>query len=205
MRASIMARARLLLVDDHALFRAGLRLLLAEHARVGSIAEAGSLDEAAALAAGADLALLDVNLPGLNGLEGITLLRAKAPHLRVLMLSAVEDPAAVQLARVRGAQGFVSKAAPSSAILAAVDAVLDGGSAFAQEPGAPAGAAASLTGRQLEVLALLCEGRSNKLIGRALDLSENTVRVHVSAILRALDSTSRTEAMVAARQRGLVR
>jgi len=200
-----MARARLLLVDDHALFRAGLRLLVSAHERVGAILEAGSLAEAAPLVAQADLALVDVQMPGLNGVDGLALLRARSPSLRVLMLSAQADPAMVETARARGAHGFLPKSAASIEILDAIVRVLDGGTAF---PGATAGdahgEAGEFTPRQLEVLALLCEGRSNKLIARALGLSENTVRVHVSAILRALGAVNRAEAGAAARRRGLV-
>ncbi|MET3131728.1 DNA-binding NarL/FixJ family response regulator [Oxalobacteraceae bacterium GrIS 1.11] len=148
--------------------------------------------------------LLDIQLQGLNGLEGIALLKRKWPQAAVIMLSADSAPETVRLALGRGAARFVSKADTADGILAAIRLVLQG---TAEGPAQLAPAASTkprLTPRQCEVLDLLCLGLSNKLIGRRLDLSENTVRGHVQAVLAALQVVSRSEAVFAARRSGLV-
>jgi DNA-binding NarL/FixJ family response regulator len=198
----------LLLIDDHSLFRAGLRFMLTDAIAGVAVREAASVD--AALAGGRRapaprLVLLDIQLPGLNGLDGITLIHRQWPDCAVIVLSADGSAATARDALGRGACGFLSKAAPAAQILAVV---LE---ALAAAPGAPLATAAPaaidaarLTARQCEVLELLCQGLSNKVIGQRLFLSENTVRGHVQAVLAALQVSSRSEAAFAARSRGLV-
>lgn len=196
-----------LLVDDHALFRAGLAMLLATHPLLGELLQAGSIAEARAIQR-EDLALiiLDVCLPGLNGLEGITLLRRQFPSAAILILSGNDDFSWRSQARDKGADGFLSKAADADQITAAVNTLLSGEQNW-NDPANSAGppSAPSLTARQVEVLCLLAEGKSNKAIARELDMAENTVRVHVSAILASLGVSSRTEAAVAARVKSIIR
>ncbi|RZJ62332.1 MAG: response regulator transcription factor [Acidovorax sp.] len=200
--------ARLLLVDDHNLFRTGLRLIVQDHAGVGAIAEAGSIAEACALhAVDTDLVLLDIQLPGMNGLDGLRPLRQACPRARIVLVSASVAPDAVYEARARGADGFLFKSASAEDILNAITCALAGQPCFpihsshnaaARGPGTP-----SLTARQLEVLALLCTGKPNKVIARDLGLSENTVRVHVAAIFSQLGVNSRSAALLAAQRIGL--
>lgn len=198
-----MTARRLLLIDDHAMFRIGLRMVLDTGIPDIEIFEAASTDAAMQGAPdGLDVVLLDIKLTGLNGLESIALLKRKWPQLRVVMLSGEDDPATVRRAFERGAVGFVSKAATAEEIVAAVNAALLGQSCA---PSSPASAAPRrLTPRQCEVLDLLHRGLSNKLIARQLALSDNTVRRHVQDILEYFGVASRAEATYEARRQGLV-
>lgn len=199
-----MPTRTLLLIDDHAMFRTGLGLILSGHPDLGLLIEAGSVQEALALHE-AELILLDIGLPGINGLDGIRLLQQHFPGAAILMLSASDDPAHIQHAWYKGARGFISKAADADTIVQAIAALVRGERYFPGfEPKAPP-SGVTLTARQLEVLSLLCEGKSNKAIARILGAAENTVRVHVSAILAQFGVGSRTEAVVAARARGIIR
>ncbi|MDN8614751.1 response regulator [Variovorax ginsengisoli] len=203
-----MLPARILLIDDHALFRCGLRMVLASGIPELEVAEASSLEEG--LRAGMDdpaLVLLDIQLHGLNGLEGIALVKRKWPEAVVVILSSDAGPHNVRMALERGAAAFVSKADSADNILAVIERLRRGepaGAAAQAAAGEGAGSPQLLTPRQFEVLDLLCQGLPNKVIGRRLGLSENTVRGHVQAVLAALQVSSRSEAGFAARRRGLV-
>lgn len=210
MRNTWCMPARLLLVDDHTLFRTGLRLIVQGHPSVEYIAEAGSVAEACALKmVDADLVLLDIQLPGMSGLDGLRLIRQACPKARIVLVSASVAPDAVNEARARGADGFLPKSASGEDILEAISCALAGLPCFPASNGnAPAGArsadGATLTSRQLDVLTLLCAGKPNKVIARDLGLSENTVRVHVAAIFTQLGVNSRSAALLAAQRMGLV-
>ena len=203
-----MTHTYILLIDDHAMFRSGLRMVLDAGMRDVAVLEAGSLSEALQDAAIApDVILLDIKLPGLNGVEGIALLKRKWPQVPVLVLSSQDDPETVRAVLARGAASFVSKAETAERIVEAINLAL------CRQAPAPVATANDgdnaqplqhLTPRQCEVLDLLCQGLSNKLIARQLMLSENTVRVHVQAILGFLQVSSRSEAAFAARRLGLV-
>ena len=201
--------ARLLLVDDHTLFRTGLRLIVQDHPAVDAIAEAGSIADACALqATQTDLVLLDIQMPTMNGLDGLRLLRQACPKARIVLVSASTAPDAVHEARVRGADGFLPKSASAQDILNAITCALSGQPCFPSHSGnsstTPRGPhAPALTARQLDVLALLCTGKPNKVIARDLGLSENTVRVHVAAIFAQLGVNSRSAALLAAQRLGL--
>ncbi|CAG9179021.1 response regulator transcription factor [Cupriavidus respiraculi] len=205
-----MARANLLLVDDHTLFRTGLRLLLADSPSVASIVEAGAVMEAVQAHGGADIdvILLDIQMPGLNGIEGVRVLRRHFPAARILIVSGTSGSDAIPPAARKDIAGFLPKSSEAQQIELAIARCLEGGTWFADDSPASAHTQAyevsMLTARQLEVLSQLNLGRSNKVIAHHLGLSENTVRVHVAAILDHLGVVSRVEAILEAQRRGLV-
>lgn len=195
---------RILLVDDHAMFRSGLRALLGASLPGAELFEAGSLDQALA----GDMppphvVLLDIKLPGASGMEGLALLKRRWPSVPVLMLSSLDAPETVRQALACGAAGFVSKAETAERIIDLVNRATRGQLAVPDETIGGAGAQ-PLTARQHEVLGLLGLGLSNKLIARRLLLSENTVRRHVQDILERFEVVSRAEAVCAARRQGLI-
>ncbi len=171
------------------------------------ILEAGSLNEATQAAPEMlSVILLDIKLPGLNGVDGIAVLKRKWPLIPVLMLSSQDEPETVRLALARGARGFISKADTADTIVSLINFVLreDSTAQITPTENKNSDVPLHLTPRQCEVLDLLCQGMSNKLIARKLSLSENTVRGHVQAILSFLQVSSRSEAAFAARNCGLV-
>lgn len=196
----------LLLIDDHSLLRAGLRMVLEQGLPHATIREAGSIAQAVAEDQQRPHAvLLDIEMPGLSGMEGLSVFRRRWPGAPVIILTSHDDAATRAEALARGAVAFLSKAEPTERIVATVEGALRGET----EPGEPslpvARSQAQLTPRQYEVLDQLGRGYSNKVIGRHLNLSENTVRVHVQALLAAFNVASRAEAVAAARDRGLIR
>jgi DNA-binding NarL/FixJ family response regulator len=196
--------ASVLLIDDHALFRSGLQMVLSTGLPGLEVTGAASLEEAMRSPMEAPaVILLDIQLQGLNGLEGIALVKRKWPQAAVVMLSSHTGAEWVRESLARGAAAFVSKADTADNILAVVSPLLRGESLPAAAEPAPAGAP-RLTPRQSEVLDLLCQGLSNKAIGKRLNLSENTVRGHVQATFAYLHVSSRSEAAFAARRQGLV-
>ena len=205
-----MTRRRIIIVDDHPLFRAALRQTLA-----GSegfvVEEAGDLAGlTAALAADrdCDLVLLDLNMPGAHGFSALLLLRAQGqyPEVPVMIVSAVEDGSVIRGALDLGASGYLGKAAGPAEIRAAIDTVLAGGvvvpegadAAVADERSALLRRVSSLTPQQVRVLMMLKDGLMNKQIAYELAISEATVKAHVSAILQKLGVDSRTQAVIAA-------
>lgn len=193
----------ILIIDDHDLYRSGLRAAIIANMPNAGIFEAGSIDDAMrGITDRLDAIVLDNRLPGLNGVEGITLLRKKWPLVPVLMLSSQNDPEIVDLAFERGAAGFISKGDAADKIVASIKHILHG--KFTAPLPESETTLPRLTPRQCEVLDLLCQGMSNKLIARRLLLTENTVRVHVQAVLGFLQVSSRSEAIFAARRRGLI-
>jgi len=198
-----MITTRILLIDDHDLYRSGLRAALDASMPNIEIFEAGSIDEAMRDTEDSpDAIVLDNKLPGLNGVEGLLLIRKKWPQIPVLMLSSQNDPETVSLALERGAAGFVSKADAADKIVAAINLILRGQIIAPLTGGYHP--LMRLTPRQCEVLDLLCKGLSNKQIAQRMMLSENTVRVHVQGIFGFLQVSSRSEAVFAARSRGLI-
>lgn len=216
--APVEAALNVLLVDDHALFREGLARLLGEitpHAVVhhaGNCAEAMEGLQIAWANAPIDLVLLDLGMPGETGLSSLRALREAWPAVPVVVLSGTDDGPTVLSAIDAGALGFVSKSSAPGLLAQALQCVLAGGvylpPAAAAEtlPGLQGVAAIGgrpaalppLTPRQWDVLRLLLQGQPNKRIERALGLASPTVKAHVSAVLRALGVTTRTQAVIAA-------
>jgi DNA-binding NarL/FixJ family response regulator len=212
---------RILLVDDHVLFREGIALLLRPMLPGADVFEAGTIEEAFERAAAAqpplDLVLMDLGLPGISGLQGIGLFRERFPELPVVALSSADDKDTVLKAIDAGAMGYVPKSSSSGVLAGALQVILAKGiylppsvflSERAQAPAPVAGPRASpaslgLTPRQADVLWLILEGKSAKMISRELNLSASTVKVHTSAVLRALNVTTRTHAVIAAGKLGL--
>jgi DNA-binding NarL/FixJ family response regulator len=201
-----------LLIDDHALLRDALALLFAHHLPELVLLEADSIAQAVEVAHAhddVDLALLDLGLPDSQGLASLAALRAALPELTVVVLSADARRDTIVAAIEAGAAGFIPKAAQGSVLADALRQVLDGGvyvpaeALVADETGADAAAIEELSPRQVQVLQLLLQGKSNKLIGRALDLSESTVKTHLLAIFRRLEVNNRTQAVLAAARLGL--
>jgi DNA-binding NarL/FixJ family response regulator len=195
----------ILLVDDHALFRSGIAMVLNAGLENVETQEASSLEQVLCLTdIEPCLVLLDVQLQGISGLEGIESLRRKWPAAKVVMVSALDLPEVVNDAMARGAVGFVSKAERPERLLQQIQELLiDDGPATTSNIFVPV--RPRLTPRQCEVLDLLCQGLSNKAIGKRLNLSEHTVRGHVQAMLATLKVSSRSEAAFAARRLGLIR
>jgi two-component system nitrate/nitrite response regulator NarL len=199
---------QVLLVDDHALFRSGMALLLKCHPLVVDVLEAGSVVDALAHAGSAvHLVLLDHHMPGMTGINGIKTLRKAFPDAAMAILSGSASVQDVALAREQGADGYIAKTINAQDIQNVLSALLRGQRWFPGESCAvesTAEARAALTAKQLEVLAHLAEGLSNRAIAKQMAVSENTVRSHVSALLYQLRVNSRTEATVVARKLGLI-
>jgi DNA-binding NarL/FixJ family response regulator len=215
---------RILLADDHSLFREGLLYVLKELGTDPDVVQAAdypSALDAAAHNPDLDLALLDLNMPGMNPVLGVRTFRARFPVLPVIVLSASESAEDVKHALDCGALGYIPKSATASVMLSAIKLVLAGGvylptlllnnTGCVAEPvptskSAESGARAAprgLTERQLQVLALLSEGKPNKVIARTLDITEGTVKIHLVAIFQALGVKNRTEAVIAAKEMDL--
>ena len=202
---------RLVIADDHPLFRGALREAVAGMFARLEIAEAGSFDEMAKLldrGGDVDLVLLDLAMPGVRGLSGLLYLRAQYPGVPVVIVSATDNPTVIRRCMDFGASGFIPKTLGVEAIRKAVAAVLAGGlwtppdvdlSATADaETAAMLARFATLTPQQVRVLMMLSEGLLNKQIAYELGVSEATIKAHVSAILQKLGVESRTQAVIAA-------
>lgn len=194
----------ILLIDDHAMFRSGLNMVINMAMPQAIVLQAASVEAALVMhAAAPGVVLLDIKLNGTSGLEGITSLQQQWPRVPVLMLTSQDEPETARLALARGAAAFVSKAETADKIIEVIQQVLRGelaGTAAMQ----PDPHERRLTPRQREVLELLHQGLSNKLIARKLGLSDNTIRRHVQDILEYFQVVNRSEAVFAARLQALV-
>ena len=202
---------RLVIADDHPLFRGALREAVSGSLAGAEIAEAGGFDEVVALldrSGEVDLVLLDLAMPGVRGFSGLMYLRAQYPSVPVVVVSATDDPAVIRRCMEFGASGFIPKTLGIEPIRAAITRVLNGGiwtppDVDLEGASDPATAElvqrlATLTPQQVRVLMMLSEGLLNKQIAYELSVSEATVKAHVSAILQKLGVESRTQAVIAA-------
>lgn len=202
---------KILVVDDHALVREGLRQVLKGLGGQTHILEACTGQEALALADAhddLDLVLLDFHLPDMGGLQALDALARNHPELPLLVLSGTVDPHLVHEVLARGAAGYLPKSGLSEELLQTIRRVLNGEIHVPtpwpapKRPAPHLPAPPTLTPRQQEVLTLLLAGYSNKAMGRLLGLSDETVKNHVSAILRAFGVATRTQAVMAASRLG---
>ncbi|MBX3645842.1 MAG: response regulator [Rubrivivax sp.] len=219
------APVRILVVDDHTLFRRGLTALLGRDAGLQVVGDAADAGEAQRRAAELqpDLILLDNHLPGVNGVDALPALRQAAPGARVVMLTVSEDEADLAAALRAGASGYLLKTIEGDALVTAIQRVMRGAHVVADEmtgklvaayrdAAAPPPAAADaappspidpLSPREREILRGIAQGASNKEIARDLGIAETTVKIHVQHVLRKLGVSSRVQAAVLATAQGL--
>lgn len=219
---------RILLADDHTLFREGMRYILQDLADKLDIVEAETFDETIShleQESQIDVVLLDLNMPGMNGLTSLEVITQKFPAHNIVVLSASEERSDVRMALQYGAKGYIPKSSNREVMVSALRLILSGGTYLppfllepevvtetsqlsdmqqrkmpaAQKEALPEG----LTPRQMEVLSCLAEGKSNKEIARELELAEGTVKIHIAGILKALKVNNRTQAVIAAGKLGI--
>lgn len=217
-------RIRILVVDDHTLFRRGLTALLQRDPQFDVVGDAADAGEAQRRVAELrpDVILLDNHLPGVNGVDALPALHEAAPGVRVLMLTVSEDENDLAAALRGGACGYLLKTIDGDALSAAIRRAMRGESVIAEEmtgklvaayrgaagpsaaaPVPPVSKLDALSPREQEILRGIARGQSNKEIARALGIAETTVKIHVQHILRKLDVSSRVHAAVMAAEHGL--
>ena len=213
-----MDRIRVLIADDHPLFREGLHGLLDSVADTEVVGEtttgAEAISEAKALQP--DVILMDIKMPDLNGIEATRQIVAVSPHISILMVTMLEDDESIFAAMRAGARGYVLKGANQAEILRAIRAVASGEAIFgpgiarrvlgffaAARPNIPARVFPELSERETELLALMAQGRANQEIADQLGLTLKTVRNHVSNIFSKLQVADRAQAVLRAREAGL--
>lgn len=208
---------KFILADDHPMVRQAVRMVIEMEYPGSPVIEAGTLDavrDAACLAPDA-MVVIDLDMPGMDGVASLRTLRQGFPGLLLAVLSGNDDRGVILDALAAGVNGYIIKASPSDELLYAVATMLAGriyvtgrfaGPAPAQHPPAPAAAGPSrpaLTPREHEVLVCLMKGQSNKQIARALGIGEGTVKVHLASVFRSLGAQNRTEAVLIAVERGV--
>ena len=215
---------RLLLVDDQALFREGLRILLEQSPRLKIVAEASNGEEAitAARFHTPDIILMDLRMPRLNGVEATRRIVAEIPTTRIIVLTTFEDDDEIYEALSAGASGYLLKASPSERVIEAIELTARGESfiepsvtakllqhfsrlaSHESRRAAPPPLAEPLSSRELDVLTHLASGRSNKEIAAELGIAEGTVKNHMSNVIGKLGALDRTQAALRARELGLI-
>ncbi|HEY5718458.1 MAG TPA: response regulator transcription factor [Motiliproteus sp.] len=208
---------KIIIADDHPLFRAALQQAVTKAVPGVEVIEADSLtalQDTVELHRDADLVLLDLHMPGTNGFTGLVYLRGQNPGMPVVVVSGSEEPRVMRRAIDYGASGFIPKSSPLEVISAAIVAVLEGevwlsqemsdsGEGVAEGDAEFAAKLSSLTPQQFRVLMMLTEGLLNKQIAYELNVSEATIKAHVTAILRKLGVHSRTQAVIEASRLGV--
>ncbi len=210
---------RVLIADDHALFRDGLSLNLERLDSTVVIFQAGSYSQALKILEeekNLDLVIIDLDMPDMLWEEGLAVLRRKAPEVRYVVISASEDNRSIRKALEQGISGYIPKRSDTKVLNAALKLILDGGTYFPPSVLEPRTSASKdslpverpkskvLTNRQFEVLSLIAQGMSNKQIAYELGVSEATVKLHINAMLRSLGVNNRTQAVITAQKMGLI-
>jgi two-component system nitrate/nitrite response regulator NarL len=197
---------KILIVDDHPLFRAGFHAVLEQSALEAGVLSVSSVPEALqAMQRDGDigLVLLDIHLKGDDGFNALKVIGARFPTTACIMISGDEQDGVASRAVAAGASGFIPKSFTADEMVAAIQQVL-AGDVFTPPKSNVASEPTGLTLRQLEVIAMLGRGFSNKEIARALDVAERTVKAHVSAVFEALNVRNRTQAVLVAQRRGFL-
>lgn len=217
-----MKTIRLLIADDHALFREGLQALFSATPDIEMVGQAAGGEEAVALAEETqpDVVLMDINMPGLNGIEATRRILRANPTTGVIMVTMLEDDASLFSAMRAGARGYVLKGAHHQELLGTIRAVAGGQALFGapvaarimnffqtletgSKPSLPEEAFPELTPRELEVLELIAQGANNRQIADTLVISSHTVRNHITSIFSKLQVADRAQAIIKAREAGL--
>jgi DNA-binding NarL/FixJ family response regulator len=206
------AAVRILLVDDHAVVREGMRALLEDFDEMSVVGEAPNGDQALQVLPriAPDLLMTDLKMPGLPAADLVRQARALLPGMRILVFTSFAEGRLVRALTEAGADGYLLKDAHREEIRRAIHTVMSGkpylhaDAQIALDEAAGRGPLGKLTERERDVLALIAEGKSNKEIGRALDLTEGTVKGYVSAIFEKLNVSDRTQAAMLAHRSGLV-
>jgi DNA-binding NarL/FixJ family response regulator len=209
-----------LVVDDHPVLREGIAALLRQAGPETVVHQGGDVAGALQLAAeraDLDVIVLDLMMPGIGGMEAIAEFGRIRPDVPVIVLSSSEDPRDARKALAQGALGYVPKSASQHTLLSAIRLVLDGelyvpplilndiADVASHRLGHPGrGGGSALTDRQIDVLKRVSEGQPNKIIAHELELSEKTVKAHITAIFKALNVVNRTQAALVGRQMGLI-
>ena len=208
---------KILIADDHPLFREAIHNVISDGFPGSEVMETADLDSALALTRehdDLDLILLDLNMPGMHGLNGLINLRNEAPTIPVVIVSAEQDKQVVLQAITYGAVGFITKSSPRAQMTDAIEQILNGnvylppdiirtqkspmGRRMNENPSFPPELLQALTRKQLLVLERMTKGESNKQIAYTLEVAETTVKAHVSAILRKLNVHNRVQAILSA-------
>jgi DNA-binding NarL/FixJ family response regulator len=212
-----MSHIRVMIVDDHKLVREGLKAVFEQGEDIDVVAEAGSGEEAMNLLTSTDpdVVLMDISMPGMNGIEATKLIRNQRPDVKVVMLTMLDQEGSVYEAVKAGATGYMLKSTTTDDLVQAIRAVFDGKALLHPDATAQllrefvnlSGNKAKdygLSNREMEVLQLLCEGKTNKELARSLWISEQTVKTHLAHIFGKLGTSDRTETVARALRNGLV-
>ncbi len=213
-----MEAIRVLIADDHTLFRAGMRSLLQSIEGINVISDTSTGEDTVAKAAELqpDVILMDIQMPDVNGIDATREILRTSPHIGIIMLTMFKDDESVFMAMRAGARGYVLKGADQEVMLRAIRAVANGESLFSPEiakrlvqffatlqPTMPASVFPELTSREREILTLIAQGDNNAEIAQKLSVTMKTVRNHVSNIFSKLQVADRTQAAIRAREAGL--
>jgi DNA-binding NarL/FixJ family response regulator len=213
-----METVRLLIADDQTITRSGLRSLLAAQAGIEVIGEAANGEEAVELAASLqpDVILMDLRMPGINGIEATRRIHRASPHIAILVLTVFEDDTSVFPAIRAGARGYLLKNADQEELLRGIKTVANGGAIFSPgiaqrvlgylnkpEPDLPKNVFDELTSREGEILELLAQGKTNTEIASSMNLSPKTVSNHISNVLLKVQATDRAKLMLMALEAGM--